>query len=92
MPIFELPDAQTLHYREVGSGPPLVLLHGGYGSWMHWIRNVGPLARQFTVIAPDMPGLGDSATPPEPWTPTAAGCVTSSSSRPSPTISSPRGP
>ena len=51
-----------------GSGPPLVLLHGGYGSWMHWIRNVPALSRQFMVIAPDMPGLGDSATPPEPWT------------------------
>src|SRR5580693_1926224 len=51
-----------------GSGPPLVLLHGGYGSWSHWIRNVLPLSRQFRVIAPDLPGLGDSATPPEPWT------------------------
>ena len=51
-----------------GSGPPLVLLHGGYGSWSHWIRNVLPLSRSFRVIAPDLPGLGESATPPEPWT------------------------
>ncbi len=58
----------TMAWRCWGSGPPLVLLHGGYGSWMHWIRNVKPLSRQFTVIAPDLPGLGDSATPPEPWT------------------------
>jgi 2-hydroxy-6-oxonona-2,4-dienedioate hydrolase len=49
-----------------GSGPPLVLLHGGYGSWTHWIRNVLPLSRAFTVAAPDLPGLGESATPPEP--------------------------
>ena len=55
-------------WRSWGSGPALVLLHGGYGSWMHWIRNVLPLSRQFTVIAPDLPGLGESATPPEPWT------------------------
>lgn len=55
-------------WRSWGSGPPLVLLHGGYGSWMHWIRNVSPLSRQFRVIAPDLPGLGESATPPEPWT------------------------
>jgi pimeloyl-ACP methyl ester carboxylesterase len=55
-------------WRCWGSGPPLVLLHGGYGSWTHWIRNVLPLSRQFTVIAPDLPGLGESATPPEPWT------------------------
>ena len=55
-------------WRCWGGGPPLVLLHGGYGSWMHWVRNVLPLSRQFRVIAPDLPGLGESATPPEPWT------------------------
>jgi pimeloyl-ACP methyl ester carboxylesterase len=55
-------------WRIWGKGPPLVLLHGGYGSWTHWIRNVVPLSRQFRVVAPDLPGLGDSATPPEPWT------------------------
>jgi 2-hydroxy-6-oxonona-2,4-dienedioate hydrolase len=55
-------------WRVWGSGPPLVLFHGGYGSWTHWIRNVLPLARAFTVIAPDLPGLGESATPPEPHT------------------------
>ena len=58
----------ALVWRIWGEGPPLVLLHGGYGSWTHWIRNVLPLARRFTVIAPDLPGLGESATPPEPWT------------------------
>lgn len=51
-----------------GAGPALVLLHGGYGSWTHWIRNVLPLSRAFTVLAPDLPGLGASATPPEPHT------------------------
>ncbi|HYZ39091.1 MAG TPA: alpha/beta fold hydrolase [Stellaceae bacterium] len=56
-------------WRIWGSGQPLVLLHGGYGSWTHWIRNVLPLSRQFTVAAPDLPGLGESATPPEPHTP-----------------------
>ncbi len=55
-------------WRIWGSGPPLVLFHGGYGSWTHWIRNVLVLAREFTVIAPDLPGLGESATPPEPHT------------------------
>jgi len=56
----------SMVWRVWGSGPPLVLLHGGYGSWMHWIRNVLVLARRFTIIAPDLPGLGESATPPEP--------------------------
>jgi pimeloyl-ACP methyl ester carboxylesterase len=51
-----------------GDGPPLALLHGGYGSWTHWVRNVLPLSQNFTVAAPDLPGLGESATPPEPHT------------------------
>jgi 2-hydroxy-6-oxonona-2,4-dienedioate hydrolase len=55
-------------WRIWGNGPPLVLLHGGYGSWTHWIRNVIPLSQVFTVAAPDLPGLGESATPPEPHT------------------------
>ena len=55
-------------WRVWGNGPPLILLHGGYGSWTHWIRNVLVLARRFTVIAPDLPGLGESSTPPEPHT------------------------
>jgi 2-hydroxy-6-oxonona-2,4-dienedioate hydrolase len=55
-------------WRVWGAGPALVLLHGGYGSWTHWIKNVLPLARAYTVIAPDLPGLGESATPPEPHT------------------------
>jgi len=58
----------SLVWRVWGSGPLLVLLHGGYGSWTHWIRNVLVLAREFTVVAPDLPGLGESATPPEPHT------------------------
>lgn len=57
----------SLVWRVWGSGPPLVLLHGGYGSWTHWIRNVPVLSQKLTVIAPDLPGLGESATPPEPW-------------------------
>jgi len=60
--------AGTMVWRVWGSGPPLILLHGGYGSWTHWIRNVLVLARRFTVIAPDLPGLGESSTPPEPHT------------------------
>ncbi|HXC29039.1 MAG TPA: alpha/beta hydrolase [Stellaceae bacterium] len=58
----------SLVWRIWGSGPPLVLLHGGYGSWSHWIRNIPVLKQRFMVIAVDLPGLGDSATPPEPWT------------------------
>ncbi len=53
-------------WRRWGSGPPLVLLHGAYGSWRHWFRTIEPLAAGHTVIVPDLPGLGDSALPPSP--------------------------
>ncbi len=44
---------------------PLVLLHGGSGSWTHWIRNISQLAENYRVLAADTPGLGDSDMPPE---------------------------
>lgn len=43
-----------------GNGPPMVLLHGGYGSWNHWCRNIDFLAKHFRVVAPDAPGFGRS--------------------------------
>ncbi len=46
--------------------PPLVLFHGGSGSWTHWLRNVLPLAASGRcVYVPDLPGFGDSALPPD---------------------------
>lgn len=42
-----------------GSAPALVLLHGGYGSWTHWLKNVESLAARYTVWAADLPGLGE---------------------------------
>lgn len=40
---------------------PIVLLHGGSGSWTHWLRNVEPIAASGRrVIVPDLPGFGDS--------------------------------
>ena len=50
--------------RRSGRGPDLVLFHGGMGSWQHWIRNVEPLSRHFTVHALDHPSYGDSARVP----------------------------
>ncbi len=43
-----------------GDGRPVVLVHGGFGSWLHWIRNIEALARSYRVIVPDLPGCGDS--------------------------------
>jgi pimeloyl-ACP methyl ester carboxylesterase len=59
----------TMVWRRWGDGPALVLLHGGIGSWRHWVRSIGVFARGHRVIAPDTPGLGDSATPPGPHAP-----------------------
>ena len=46
-----------------GGGQPLVLLHGGHGSWLHWVRNIEALAAHHTVWVPDLPGYGDSDEP-----------------------------
>ena len=46
-----------------GSGPPLVLMHGGTGSWMHWIKNIDVLSQHFSVWAPDLPAMGESDYP-----------------------------
>ncbi len=58
----------SMVWRVWGDGRPVVLLHGASGSWTHWIRNVQPLAEHFRVLAPDMPGFGDSDMPAEPHT------------------------
>jgi pimeloyl-ACP methyl ester carboxylesterase len=45
------------------SAQPLVLLHGGSGSWTHWVRNVEHFAQTRPVWALDIPGFGDSDLP-----------------------------
>jgi 2-hydroxy-6-oxonona-2,4-dienedioate hydrolase len=52
-----------LVWRIWGRGEPLVLLHGGTGSWMHWMRNIDDLARDYMLLVPDIPGSGESASP-----------------------------
>ena len=44
--------------------PPLLLLHGGSGSWTHWVRNIAALAASGRQVwVPDIPGFGDSPLP-----------------------------
>src|SRR6478609_837457 len=50
-------------YRIAGSGPPVVLIHGMVNSSRHWEEVALRLADRYTVIAPDLIGHGDSATP-----------------------------
>ena len=54
-------------WRIWGDGPPVVLLHGGSGSWTHWIANIPVLEKHFRLYVADIPGLGDSDMPPEPY-------------------------
>ena len=50
-----------ISFRQWGeAGPILVMLHGGYGSWMHWLNNVSELCKNFRIVVPDMPGFGES--------------------------------
>ena len=56
-------DDVELHYVLGGSGPTLVLLHGFAQTWRAW-RGVMPrLAERYTVIAPDLRGVGGSSVP-----------------------------
>jgi pimeloyl-ACP methyl ester carboxylesterase len=50
-------------YRVAGSGPPIVLIHGMLNSSSHWRAVALNLASDFTVVAPDLIGHGDSAAP-----------------------------
>jgi pimeloyl-ACP methyl ester carboxylesterase len=52
-----------LHYLTAGHGPTLILLHGHTQTSRMWKPIIPPLAEKFTVIAPDLPGIGDSAIP-----------------------------
>jgi len=52
-----------LAYREAGEGPALLLIHGMAGSSRTWKAVMPELSRHFHVIAPDLPGHGESAPP-----------------------------
>jgi len=52
-----------IRYFEDGSGPDLVLLHGMFGDYLDWEPVLGRLAERFHVVAPDLPGFGESEKP-----------------------------
>ena len=58
----------TVAYRQAGSGPTLVLLHGAFEDGRTWMRQMQNLSDKFTVIALDAPGCGASDDPPPTWT------------------------
>ena len=52
-----------LHYVIGGKGDPVVLLHGWPETWYQWRHVMPDLAKNYTVIAPDLRGIGDSSKP-----------------------------
>jgi len=56
-------------WRSWGEGKAIIFLHGGYGSWAHWIKQAIPFSKTYNVLIPDMPGFGESDDLPLPHTP-----------------------
>src|SRR6202047_956712 len=56
-------DGVKLHYLTAGHGPAVILLHGYAETSRMWRPIMPLLAEKFTVIAPDLPGIGDSSIP-----------------------------
>src|ERR1700750_3326732 len=52
-----------IHYVIGGKGEPLLLVHGFGQNWYMWNRLLPELSKHFTVIAPDMRGVGESGKP-----------------------------
>jgi pimeloyl-ACP methyl ester carboxylesterase len=52
-----------LHYVIGGHGDPLLLLHGWPETWYEWRHVMPALAKNYTLIVPDLRGLGDSSKP-----------------------------
>jgi haloacetate dehalogenase len=65
---FQVRDIETsgarIHLRVGGSGPPLLLLHGNPLTHVMWHKIAPRLAEEFTVVATDLRGYGDSSKPP----------------------------
>jgi pimeloyl-ACP methyl ester carboxylesterase len=63
-----MPHGGHMRFREWGHGRPVILMHGSFGAWTHWTKNIQALvAAGYRVLGADTPGLGDSDAPPEDW-------------------------
>lgn len=67
--LYHHPDGTRIAYRELGSGPPLALLHSGMLSHQEFAPAVEQLATRYRVVLPDLPLHGDSESRPRhPYT------------------------
>jgi pimeloyl-ACP methyl ester carboxylesterase len=57
---YEIFAGRRVNLVEIGSGPPLVFVHGLAGSWTNWLENICEFADDHRVIALDLPGFGAS--------------------------------
>jgi pimeloyl-ACP methyl ester carboxylesterase len=63
-----MPHGGHMVWHQWGAGKPVFLMHGSFGAWTHWTKNVQALVDAgYRVIAGDTPGLGDSDPPPDDW-------------------------
>lgn len=61
-------ELQWQRWSTANDKPPLLLLHGGFGSWTHWVANIASLREHRCVWTVDLPGLGSSGDIPKPHT------------------------
>ncbi|WP_292009912.1 alpha/beta hydrolase [Chryseobacterium sp.] len=57
---FKTINGVKMHYVKGGSGPLVFILHGFGSTWSEWSQVMPELAKKYTVVAPDLPGLGES--------------------------------
>lgn len=67
MPISRGP-AGPVHWREIGTGPPLVLIHGLVGNLNFWVREMRVWAPRFRMLVVDLRGSGRTPSSPAPFT------------------------
>jgi 4,5:9,10-diseco-3-hydroxy-5,9,17-trioxoandrosta-1(10),2-diene-4-oate hydrolase len=58
-------EGRAVNYVEMGSGPPILFVHGLSGLWQNWLENIPDFARDHRVVAVDLPGFGESEMPRE---------------------------
>jgi pimeloyl-ACP methyl ester carboxylesterase len=66
-------DGGRVLVAELGSGPPIVLIHGLAGTFRYWLESARHLGEHYTVLMPDVPGFGASDPAAQPFAMSAAG-------------------